>query len=154
MEEIVKRHENKLLRAAAAITGSYAEAEDVVQDVFMKLFEKQPVFVSEEHEAAWLMRVTVNASKSRLRSGWFKRTVPLLDVYPAQNEQQQSLVQSVLALPSKYRTVIHLFYYEGYASKEIAQITQQSEPAVRQQLRRARSMLKDVLEGEMEHEAI
>jgi len=148
MEEIVKRHENKLLRAAAAITGSAAEAEDVVQDVFLKLFEKRPEFASLEHEKAWLIRVTVNASKSRLRSAWFKRTVPLLDIYPAQNEAQQSLVQSVFALPAKYRTVIHLFYYEGYATKEIAEITRQSEPAVRQQLSRARSMLKHVLEEE------
>ena len=147
-DTVISTHENKLLRTALAILGSKADAEDVVQDAFIKLFEKQQNFESPAHEAAWLIRVTVNLCKNRLRSHWWKRTVPLLDTYPAQNDSQLEIMQSVLALPSKYRGVIHLFYYEGYSTKEIAEITQQSEAAVRQQLTRARRMLKDFLEGE------
>ena len=154
IEEIIKRHENKLFRTAIAIMGGKADAEDIVQDVFIKLFEKNPGFESPEHEAAWLIRVTVNLCKSRLRSSWWKKTVPLLESYPAETGRQQSIMQTVLSLPSKYRIVIHLFYYEGYSTKEIADITTQKESAVRQQLTRARRMLKDFLEGEGAYERI
>ena len=144
-EESVKRNIAGLFRIAAAITGSKAEAEDVVQDTFLKLIDKQPVFESAEHETAWLIRVTVNLCNSRLRSHWWKKTVPLLETYPAKSDEQLDIVQTILSLPAKYRTVIHLFYYEGYSTKEIAEFTKQNEPAVRKQLARARNMLKDIL---------
>ena len=150
VEEVIKRYENRLFRTALAMMGGKSEAEDVVQDVFVKLFEKQPQFESPEHETAWLIRVTVNLCKSRLRSHWWKTTVPLLESYPAQNDEQQSLMQTILSLPAKYRAVIHLFYYEGYSAKEIAALTGQKESTIRQQLTRARRMLKDFLEGEEE----
>ena len=130
-EETVKRNLDGLFRVAAAIMGSKAEAEDIVQDAFLKLIDKQPHFESAEHEAAWLFRVTINLCKNRLRSHWWKKTVPLLDTYPAQCDEQLDIVQAVLSLPAKYRTVIHLFYYEGHSTKEIAALTEQNEPAVR-----------------------
>ena len=148
MEETVSRQADRLLRAAVAIMGCRADAEDAVQDAFVKLWEKQPSFESLEHETAWLVRVTVNLCRSRLRSPWRKRTTQLFDDYPAQTEQQQSLVQSVLALPQKHRTIIHLFYYEGYSTREIAQLTRQKDSTVRQQLTRARRELKLNLEGD------
>jgi len=148
MEEIVKRYQDKLLRTAIAIMGNKADAEDIVQDAFIKLFEKNPDFKSAEHEIAWLMRVTVNLCKNRLRSHWWKKTVPLLDDYPAETGEQQELIETILSLPAKYRIVIHLFYYEGYSTKEIAGVTELNEATVRQQLTRARRMLKDFLEGE------
>jgi RNA polymerase sigma-70 factor (ECF subfamily) len=148
VEETVTRNEDKMFRAALAIMGGKTDAEDILQDVFIKLIEKQPSFESPEHETAWLIKVTVNLCKSRLRSHWWKKTVPLLDTYPAQTDDQQGMMQSVLALPSKYRIVIHLFYYEGYRTKEIAEITGQKESTVREQLTRARRLLKDFLEGE------
>ena len=148
MEEIVKRNEDKMFRAAIAIMGGKAHAEDIVQDVFLTLFEKQPQLESPEHETAWLIRVTVNLCKSRLRSHWWKKTVPLLDIYPAKTDEQQDIMETVLSLPKKYRMAIHLFYYEGYTAKEIADITNQKESAVRKQLSRARHMLKNYLKGE------
>jgi RNA polymerase sigma-70 factor (ECF subfamily) len=148
MEQTVKRHENRLLRTAAAIMGSKTDAEDIVQDAFVKLFEKQPEFESTEHETAWLVRVTVNLCKSVLRSHWWKTTVPLLDDHPAHDEEQRDVMETVLSLPVKYRTVIHLFYYEGYSTKEIAEITGRKESTVREQLTRARRMLRKFLEEE------
>jgi len=148
IEETVKRNGDRLLRTAIAIVGSSAEAEDIVQDVFVTLVEKRPHFESAEHETAWLIRVAVNRCKSRLRSFWWQKTVPLLDIYPAQTNEQQDIIETVFALPSKYRAVIHLYYYEGYSTKEIAEITEQNESTVRQHLTRARRMLKDFLEGE------
>ena len=148
IEEIVSRNENRLLRTAVAIMGGKADAEDVVQDVFVKMFEKCPCFESTEHEAAWLMRVTVNLCKSRLRLSWWKKTVPLIETHPAQNDEQSDILKAVIALPPKFRTVIHLFYYEGYSTKEIADITKQKESTVRQHLTRARRVLKKYLEGD------
>ena len=148
MEEIVKRNEDKIFRTALAIIGGKADAEDIVQDVFVKLFEKQPHFESAEHETAWLIRVTVNQCKNHLRSYWWKKTVPLLDTCPAQTDEQQEIMQVVTSLPSKYRIVIHLYYYEGYSAREVAEITKQKESTVREQLTRARRLLKKYLEGE------
>lgn len=148
MEEIVGKYTDRLFRTALAIVGGKAEAEDIVQDVFVKLVENPQHFESTEHETAWLLRVTVNLCKDRIRSHWWKKTTSLLDTYPAQNEEDNNLMQTVISLPSKYRAVIHLFYYEGYSTKEIAVILKQKESTIRQQLTRARRMLKDFLEGE------
>ena len=149
VEELVQRHENRVYRTAIAIMGSKADAEDIMQDVFLKIVEgKSPHFQSDEHEKAWLTRVTVNQCRSRLRSHWWKKTEPLLDIYPAHDNQQRDLMETVLSLPSKYRIAIYLFYYEGYSTKEIAEITEQKESTVRSTLSRARHMLKDYLEGE------
>ncbi|MCL2159511.1 MAG: sigma-70 family RNA polymerase sigma factor, partial [Oscillospiraceae bacterium] len=92
MAEIVKRNEDKMFRTALAIMGGKADAEDIVQDVFIKLLEKQQHFESPEHETAWLIRVTVNLCKNYLRSHWWKKTVPLLDTYPAQTDTQQEII--------------------------------------------------------------
>jgi len=128
---------------------SKTDAEDIMQEVFLKVVEgKTPAFQSAEHEKAWLARVTVNQCRSRLRSPWRKKTEPLLDIYKAQDDKEQELLEIVFSLPLKYRIVIHLFYYEGYSTKEIAEITGQKDSTVRSTLTRARHMLKDFLEGE------
>ncbi len=150
VEELLRRTGDRMFRAALAATGSRADAEDILQDAFVRLLEKRPAFASPEHETAWLMRVTVNLARSRLRSPWRGKTVPLPESYPARTENQQTVLQDVLALPAKYRIVIHLFYYEGFSTKEIAVITRQKESTVREQLTRARRKLRIVLEGERE----
>ena len=148
IEEFVLKHESRLYRTAAAIMGNKADAEDIVQEVFVKVMEKHPVFQSPEHEIAWLIRVTVNQCKSRLRLSWWKKTDPLLESYPAQSEEQQHLMESILSLPAKHRIVIHLFYYEGYTTAEIAGITGQKESTVRSLLTRARQKLRTILQEE------
>ena len=149
LEDFVKRHENKIYRIAIAIMGNKADAEDIMQDVFLKVLEnKTPQFESVEHETAWLTRVTVNHCRNRLRSHWWKKNEPLLDIYPAQDNEQQYLLETVNTLPSKYRVAIVLFYYEGYSTNEISDITGQKESTVRSHLTRARHILKEFLEGE------
>lgn len=149
MEEFVLKHENKLYRTALAIMKNKADAEDIVQEVFVKVMEKGPVFESQEHETAWLIRVTVNLCKSRLRLGWWKKTIPLFESYPAKTNEQHHLMETILSLPAKYRIVIHLFYYEGYTTREIAKITKQKESTVRSLLFRARQKLKIILKEDM-----
>jgi len=154
VESILQRQKDKVYRTAIAIMHNAADAEDVFQDVFLKLFEKQPQFESFEHEAAWLIRVTANLCKSRLRSYERKNVQQLLDSHPAQSAEQHELVELVSSLPYKYKVVIHLYYYEGYSIKEIAEITGHKVSTVGNQLARARRILKDYLEGDQVNESI
>lgn len=148
LEELVLRYENTLYRTALAILADAQEAEDAVQDTFLKLMEKSHLFESPEHEKAWLIRVTVNGCKSRLRAPWRKRSAPLLDTYPAADESEREVMEEVLALPAKDRAAVHLFYYEGYQTAEIARMTREPEGTVRSRLSRARGKLKTLLEGD------
>ena len=152
-EILVAKYENRLYRTSLAVMGNVSDAEDVVQEVFLRAYERAPDFESEEHETAWLIRVTVNLCRSRLRAPWKKRTEPLLDSYPAKEPEQRELLEHVLALSPRYRAVIHLFYYEGYSVKEIAHLTGQKESTVRSLLTRARQKLKSVLK-EDDYESI
>ena len=142
LELFVRRHENRLYRTALAILGHRAEAEDVVQEVFLKFIEKRPSFQSPDHEKAWLIRVAVNLCKNRLRSSWWQKTVPLLESYPAAPSGQDGVIEAVMSLPPKYRTVIHLFYYEDYSTAQIGALTGQKEFTVRSLLTRARQKIK------------
>ena len=152
-EVVVIKHENRLYRTALAITGNMSDAEDIVQEAFLRAYEKAPDFETEEHEKAWLIRVTVNLCNSRLRSPWRKRIVPLLDSYPASEPEQYEILEQIMTLPSKYRTVIHLFYYEGYSIKDISELTRKKESTVRSHLTRARQKLKSILK-EDDYESI
>ena len=150
LEFAVKQHENTLYRAALAILADVQEAEDAVQDAFIAYLEKAPDFDGPEHEKAWLIRVTVNGCKSRLRAPWRRRTAPLLDAYPAAAPEEGTLLEAMQALPARDRAVLHLYYYEGYQTAEIAALTGLREGSVRSRLTRARTRLRQVLKGEDE----
>lgn len=150
LESLIQIHQNTLYRAALAILGDAHEAEDAVQDAFLRCLEKGPEFESPAHEKAWLLRVTVNGCKSRLRSPWRRRTAPLLDTYPASGPEEQSLMEAIGALPARDRAVLHLYYYEGYQTAEIAEMTGWREGTVRSRLTRARAKLGALLKGEMQ----
>ena len=150
LETVIRAYENTLYRAALAILGDPQEAEDVVQDTFLRLWEKAPIFESPAHERAWLLKVAVNGCKSRLRAPWRRRTAPLLDSYPAADPEEQALMEVIQSLPPKDRTVLHLYYYEGYQTAEIAAMTGWREGTVRSRLARARDRLRDLLKGELE----
>ena len=150
LEAVIQTYENTLYRAALAILGDPHEAEDVVQETFLRLWEKAPVFESPAHERAWLLKVAVNGCKSRLRSPWHRRTAPLLDSYPAAGPEEQAVLEVIQSLPPKDRTVLHLYYYEGYQTAEIAAMTGWREGTVRSRLARARDRLRELLKGEWE----
>ena len=144
-EALVTEYEKVIYRAAVAILGNTAEAQDIVQDVFIKLYVFTGEFNSKEHQKAWLLRVTINLCKNKLRSCWWRKSAPLLETIPAKDQEQQDLLEYVMALPAKYRTVIHLYYYEGYSTREIANLTDQKETTVRSLMTRARAQLKETL---------
>ena len=148
LEALVTRHENTLFRAALAILGDVQEAEDAVQDTFLRYLEKRPDFKDENHEKAWLLKVTANRCKSILRQHKRHPAVELLDVYPAPESDTRELVEAVLELPANQRAAIHLHYYEGYTSEEIAAILGQRPGTVRSHLSRGREALRQKLKGE------
>ncbi len=150
LEDVIPAYENTLYRAALAILGDPQEAEDVVQEAFLRLWEKDPAFESPAHQRSWLLKVTVNGCKNRLRAPWRRRTAPLLESYPAADEEEQAVLEVIQSLPPKDRAALHLYYYEGYQTAEIAAMTGWREGTVRSRLARARDKLRELLKGEWE----
>jgi RNA polymerase sigma factor (sigma-70 family) len=143
-EELVTQNENRLYRTALAILGCQQEAEDAVQDAFLRYLEKAPVDL--ENPSAWLARVLVNGCKSRLRLAW-RRVGPLPDTLPAPGPEEREELEELFSLPPEDRAVIHLHYYEGYSTGEIAQMLGQRPGTVRSRLSRAREKLRKLLEA-------
>ena len=142
-EALVTQNENRLYRAALAILGDPHEAEDAVQDAFVRYLEKAPQDL--ENPSAWLMRVLVNGCRSRLRLAW-RRVGPLPDTLPAPGPEEREELEELFSLPPEDRAVIHLHYYEGWSTDEIAQMLGQRPGTVRSRLFRARERLKKLLE--------
>lgn len=140
--KLIGENENRLYRAALAILGDPQEAEDAVQDAFVKYLEKAPADL--ENPAAWLMRVLVNGCKSRLRLSW-RQVVELPETLPAPEPREREELEELWQLPPEERCAIHLFYYEGWSTREIAAITGVAEGTVRSRLSRARERLRALL---------
>ena len=146
LEELVTKYENTLFRASLAILGDVQEAEDAVQDTFLRYLEKRPEFRDGEHEKAWLLKVAANRCKSVLRIRKRRPAVELLDIYPApDSDGGGELTEAILSLPANQRAAVHLHYYEGYTSQEIGAILGQRPGTVRSHLSRARDALRRYL---------
>ncbi len=147
--QLVEKYFDMVYKLALSQSKDVSLAEDITSDVFLKYIETDKDFESEEHIKAWLIRVTINRTKSIFKSAYYTKTTPLSDAMEAEMREDESEVyDAVLALSKKYRLVIHLFYYEGYKTSEIADILKMKEATVRSRLLRARQMLKEMLEGE------
>ncbi len=149
IERVVNEYATMLLRVAYSQLNNRTEAEDAVQEVLLKYMEKAPVFQSEEHEKAWLLRVTVNHCKNHLASAWFRKRADLDEGIPALDNAELEVVSAVAALPAKYRAVVHLYYFEGYSTKEIAEILHSRPNTVSSRLSRARALLAKALKEEI-----
>lgn len=142
LERLITENENRLYRAALAILGDPQEAEDAVQDAFVKYLEKAPAKL--EKPAAWLMRVLVNGCKSRLRLAW-RQVTELPDTLSTPSPEEREELEELWSLPPEERCAIHLFYYEGYSTEEIAAMTDVAPGTVRSRLSRARERLRKLL---------
>lgn len=151
-EAVIRRYAPTVYRLAAAQLHSRQDADDVLQEVFLRYLRKTPAFDSEEHRKAWLLRVTVNCCRKVQLSPWRLRTAPLSDLLPAPEAEETGMLELLEALPAKYRSVLHLFYYEGYSVEEIGAILERKPSTVRCQLTRGRALLRDQLEGENRYE--
>ena len=142
LEKMIEKYSNMIYRLALLRTRTRDNAEDVCQEVFLRLARKMPEFQSEEHEKAWLIRVTINCSKNLLNSKFFNNTEELKDNIAFETEERHEIYYAVQRLPIKYKTIIHLYYYENYKISEISKILKMKENTVKSYLARAREKLK------------
>lgn len=146
-EALLERQENRVYRTALAILGNVQDAEDQTQETFLRYLEKRPFFENPEHERAWLLTVTRNGCISRLRSKQ-RQNLPLKIDIPTPGPEEREEIEELFALPPEDREILHLYYYEGYSTREIAKMTGTREGTVRSRLSRARGKLKALLEVE------
>lgn len=143
-----RQYQDMVYRIALHALGSPQDAEDAVQEVFLRLYTEKKPFAGPEHLRRWLIRVTVNVCRDALKSPWRRRRV-FLDTLPEtpvfDRPEQGALYREVMALPEKYRTVLYLFYYEELTVKEIGEILDLRTTAVTTRLHRARAKLKEQL---------
>lgn len=153
LDSLFVTYGDMIYRLALVRTRSAADAEDVVQEVFLRCLKNNPSFESAEHQKAWLLKVTVNCTKSLLGSAFRRHAVPedaAGELAADAQEPDSTVYDAVLRLPEKYRTAVHLFYYEDYSVKEIASMMRTTESTVKSWLHRARGMLKESLGGDYE----
>lgn len=139
-----------VFRAVFNSVGNYAEAEDITQEVFLKLHQNPQNFNDENHMKAWLLRVAFNKCRDFRKSFRFRKQCSFDDVNENMlcvefTSDEKSLLAEISSLPEKYSSVIYLYYYEKYSVKEIAEILKKNENTVSSLLRRARNKLKDIL---------
>ncbi len=147
-----ERYMNLLYRLCYSILLVREDAEDAVQDVFLKYYRKQPTFADEDHEKAWFIRVAVNHCRDLLRRRKMRETVPLSEVEEilateGMEQEDSEVLAALYGLPEKYRIVMILHYLEGYPVKEVARLCGLTQSAVKMRLARGRDALKQDLEG-------
>lgn len=149
-ERLAKEYLDSIYRVAVNGCKHHADAEDVVQNTFVKLWERTESFADEEHARKWLIRVAVNECNSLWRSGWKRRTAYLEEMTAepvCQATERNDIYYAVQELPPKYRQIVYLHYYEEYSIREIAEIMHLSETAVKTRLLRARQKIKSAMEA-------
>lgn len=113
------------------------DAEDIMQDVFIQLITKKSIFVDEEHVKAWLIRVTINLCINYKKMLARQSVIPIDDLNVEFTENEKGILEELYLLPQEDRTILYLYYYEGYKIKEISKILQQKQNAVNSKLTRA-----------------
>lgn len=146
--EIIKRNSDMVYRIAFSQAKSKDNADDIYQEVFLRYIRRKPAFENTDHEKAWFIRVTLNCSKTNLKSFWNTKVIELSEDFEDTPVDKEDLSFALNQLPKKYRAVIHLFYYEDMSIKEISDALNLSESNIRMQLTRARRKLKEILESE------
>lgn len=144
----VEQFQDMVYRAALHALGNPQDADDAVQEVFLRLFREKKPFDGEEHLRRWLLRVTVNYCRDVLKSPWRKRRASLKELPETpvfDKPEQAALYREVMSLPEKYRTVLNLFYYEELTVREIAELLGIRQSTVTTRLSRARTQLKETL---------
>ncbi|HHW31215.1 MAG TPA: RNA polymerase sigma factor [Clostridiaceae bacterium] len=154
-EELVQlynRHVDTVYRVCFMYMKNKADTEDMVQNTFIRLMKDKTTFESVEHEKAWLIRTATNLCKDHFKH-WWSKTVHINQAEEIAVEQPfdiDSNLRKVMELPSKYKTVIYLYYYEGYSTEEIASILKKNPSTIRGYLHRGRKLLKMEMEGDLE----
>ena len=155
IEFVLQKYSKTVYRLAYVRTKNRADAEDLLQEVFLRFLRSNIPFNDDEHCKAWLIRTTINCSKNLLTSAWFRKTVFLedgLENYAnVAGKGKSNVFYAVLELPVKYRVVVHLYYYEDFSVAEISTMLNRKESTVKTQLYRARELLKKNLKGDYDY---
>lgn len=142
-EEKYNKHVNTVFKIALVYLKNPQDAEEVVQETFIKFYNSTMEFKDCNHEKAWLITVSSNICKNILKSCWFRKTTTLEDLSNYTIEDKYlGIIEEVFKLPIKYKTVIYLYYYEGYSTKEISEILNENLSTVKSNLHRGRKLLK------------
>ena len=147
-EEKIEKYSATVFRCAYSFVKNRHDAEDIMQEVFVKYLTKKPFFADENHEKAWFIRVTINMSKNYLRSFWFRNREEFSDDLVGDNDNESSaeLWSAIYELPEKYRVTIVMYYIENYSIKEISQILKKKQSTVGTWLERGKKKLKQIME--------
>ena len=145
MEEVIQREKELVYRLAFSQCHQKDQADDIFQNVMYRYMKRKPVFESLEHEKAWFIRVTLNCSKTSLKSFWHNKVDEIDEQTYIFEKQEIDLTPYLNKLSKKYNVVLYLFYYEGYSTKEISAILHEKEATIGTRLDRARKKLKDKL---------
>lgn len=153
-DELYERYATDVLRVSYYYLKDRQKAEDVTQEVFVRLLTNRPE-LTPGHEKAWLFKVALNKCRDYWRGAWFRNTVlghPAMEIFPAPDEiegiaQSETLARAVADLPTEFREVVLLHYYQGFGVTEIAGILNIAEGTVSSRLSRARKRLEKLLEG-------
>lgn len=150
-KELFLQYSDMVWRLALIRVGTRSYADDVLQEVFLRVVRLKPQFESEQHAKAWLIKVTINCSNKLLSSAWMRHFASLDEgqIPDTHNEiEDNSLLVAVNKLKQKYKAVVHLYYYENLKVGEISVLLNISQSAVKQRLKRAREQLKDYMTGD------
>ena len=144
---LYEAYADMIYRLALVRTRNRADAEDVLQDVFFRCLRRQPHFRDQEHQKAWLITAAINSSKSLLDRADRRHGAgaEALEFLSTEDDTDNSVYNAVMQLPDKYRTAVHLFYYEGYSVEEIGRMTDTNPSTVKSHLHRAREALRKAL---------
>ena len=145
-EQLLTRYGNSILRLAYSYLHNLDDAEEILQETLIQYLKAAPVWENEAHEKAWLFRVAATLSKNRISYNNVRRTDTLSETLAAEQREDLSFVwDAVKELPVNYREVIHLFYYEGLSTAQIAGVLREKESTIRSRLMRGREKLKSIL---------
>lgn len=153
-EKLYEQYATDVLRVCYFYLGDRQKAEDVCQDVFVRLITNAPQ-LQEGREKAWLLKVALNRCRDLWRGAWLKRVVlgsPMFELVPAPDEigklaDQQEMMQAINQLPTAFKEVILLHYYQGYGISEIAEMMELPEGTISSRLSRGRKKLESILKG-------
>ena len=155
VQELATLYQSNLFAVSFNICKNAQDAEDIVQDTFVQYYTTKKEFESEQHIRAWLIRVAVNKAKNVTRTFWRRNKISIEDYMETlvfETPEAENLFETVMHLPEKYRIVIHLYYYEDYTVREIADILKLSESNVKIRLSRGRALLKEALKEEWDND--
>jgi len=145
-ERLLDTYGNSILRLAYSYLHNYSDAEDILQETLIRYLQNIPKVAGPVHEKAWLLKVAANLSKNRIDYNRLRDTDELNEELIVEEREDLSFVwEAVKALPEKYREAIHLYYYEGYSTGQMAVLLGRKESSVRSDLKRGREKLKMIL---------